>query len=85
MTLQNSGWSTVTDEFGRIENILIDGLTVLNTADGKAPESRFSGQSNENMISGVTMRNISILGEKITDLDALKASVNEFCADITVE
>ncbi|OQB22357.1 MAG: Glycosyl hydrolases family 28 [Firmicutes bacterium ADurb.Bin182] len=85
MTLQNSGWSTVTDEFGRIENILIDGLTVLNTADGKVPESRFSGQSNENMISGVTMRNISILGEKITDLDALKASVNEFCADITVE
>ncbi|HWR18633.1 MAG TPA: glycosyl hydrolase family 28 protein [Clostridia bacterium] len=85
MTLQNSGWSTVTDEFGRIENILIDGLTVINTVDGKVPASRFSGQSNENMISGVTLRNISILGEKITGLEALKASVNEFCADITVE
>ncbi len=85
MNMQKSGWSTVTDEFGRIENILIDGLTVLNTVDGKVPASRFSGQGNENMISGVTLRNISILGEKITSLEALKASVNEFCANIIVE
>lgn len=85
MTLQKSGWSNVTDEFGRVENILIDGLTVMNTADGKVPASRFSGQSGENMISGVTMRNISILGVKITSLEALNASVNEFCTNITVE
>ena len=85
MSLKKSGWSTVTDEYGRIENILIDGLTVVNTIDGKVPESRFTGQSAQNMISGVTLRNITILGQKITSLDALRASLNEFCAGITVE
>lgn len=85
MTLQNSGWSTVTDEFGRIDNVLIDGLTVLNTLEGKVPESRFSGQSSENQITNVTLRNIQILGESIKDLKGLHADVNEFCSGITVE
>ena len=31
MTLQNSAWSTVKDEFGSIDDVLIDGLTVLRT------------------------------------------------------
>ena len=84
MTLQNSGWSTVTDEFGSIDNILIDGLTVLNTLDGKVPESRFAGQGSENQITNVTLRNIHILGQPIQDLKALHANVNEFCG-ITVE
>lgn len=85
MTLQNSGWSTVTDEFGSIDNVLIDGLTVMNTLDGKVPESRFSGQGPENRITNVTLQNITILGNPITDLDALKASVNEYCDAITVK
>lgn len=85
MTLQNSGWSTVTDEFGSIDNVLIDGLTVINTLDGKVPESRFSGQGPENRITNVTLQNITILGNPITDLDALKASVNEYCDAITVK
>lgn len=84
MTLQNSGWSTVTDEFGSIDNILIDGLTVLNTPDGKVPESHFAGQGSENQITNVTLRNIQILGQSIQDLKALHANVNEFCS-ITVE
>ena len=85
MTLQNSGWSTVTDEFGRIDNILIDGLTVVNTTDGRVPNSRFAGENPESRITNVTLRNISILGARIADLDALRASVNEFCAGVTVE
>ena len=86
MTLQKNGnWSTVKDEYGSIDNVLIDGLTVVNTADGKVPPSRFAGQSPENRITNVTLRNVSILGEIITDLDGLKASVNEFCEGITVE
>ncbi|MDR0293461.1 MAG: hypothetical protein LBH95_04835 [Oscillospiraceae bacterium] len=84
-SLQNSGWTTVKDEFGTIENVLFDGLTVLNTADGKVPASRFSGLNDEFMIKDVTLRNVTILGEKITGLKALKADVNEFCAGITVE
>lgn len=85
MTLQNSGWSTVTDEFGSIDNVLIDGLTVLNTLNGKVPESRFSGQGPDNRITNVTMQNVVILGKPITDLDALNASTNEYCDAIVVK
>ena len=85
MSLAKSGWSTVRDEYGTIDNILIDGLTVLNTVDGKVPASRFAGQSEQYRITNVTIRNVTICGERITDLKALKASVNEFCVAITVE
>lgn len=84
-TLQNSGWSTVKDEFGFIDNILIDGLTVVRTADGKVPASRFSGQSETNRITNVTLKNVTILGNPVTSLKELKASVNEFCDGIAVE
>ena len=85
MTLANSGWSTVTDEFGSIDNVLIDGLTVLNTVDGKVPESRFVGHGPENQITNVTLRNVTILGKAITSLEDLKLSINEYCDAITVE
>lgn len=45
MTLQNSAWFTVKDEFGSIDNALIDGLTVLNTTNSKVPASRLAGQT----------------------------------------
>ena len=85
MTLLNSGWSTVTDEFGSIDNVLIDGLTVLNTADGKVPASRFVGHGPENQITNVTLQNVTILGSPIRDLKALNASVNEYCEAIVVK
>ena len=85
MTLQNSSWSTVRDEFGNIDNVLIDGLTVVNTADGKIPRSRFSGQNEEHRITNVTMRNVTILGTPMTGLKEMKISVNEYCDGITVQ
>ena len=85
MTLQNSAWSTVRDEFGSIDNVLIDGLTVLNTADGKVPRSRMSGQSDDNRITNVTLRNMSILGNRITDLKTMKLSIDDYCDGITIE
>jgi hypothetical protein len=85
MTLAKSGWSTVSDEFGKTENVTIDGLTVLNTIDGAVPKSRFAGADEGHQISNVTMRNINILGEKVTDLEALNANVEEFCTGITVQ
>ena len=86
MTLQKNGnWTTVKDEYGWIDNVLIDGLTVVNTADGKVPASRFVGHNEEKRITNVTLQNVMILGEPITDLDALHASVNEFCENITVK
>ncbi|MBQ7183399.1 MAG: hypothetical protein IJR97_05370 [Clostridia bacterium] len=85
MTLQNSSWSTVRDEFGVTSDVLIDGLTVLDTLDGKVPASRLSGQGEDNMITGVTLRNIVINGERITDLKTLKLRMNEYCDGITIE
>jgi len=85
MSLAKSGWTTVRDEYGTIDDILIDGLTVLNTADGKIPISRIAGQSEEYRVTNVTLKNITVLGKKITDLKTLRVSVNEFCDGITVE
>ena len=85
MTLQNSAWSTVRDEFGAIDDVLIDGLTVINTAEGKVPRSRMSGQSEDNRITNVTLRNVSILGQPITTLKEMKLSIDEYCENIVVE
>ena len=85
MTLQNSSWSTVRDEFGTIDDVLIDGLTVVNTVDGKVPRSRFSGQDEEHRITNVTLRNVSILGTPMTSLKDMKISLNDYCDGITVE
>ena len=84
MTLQNSSWSTVRDEFGSIDNVLIDGLTVINTADGKVPASRLSGHGEDNRITNVTLQNVNILGNPITTLKELKLSMNEYCDGITI-
>ena len=85
MTLLKSGWSTVTDEFGSIDNVRIDGLTVLHTLDGRVPESRFVGHGPDNRITNVTIRNVTICGEPIRSMKDLKASQNEYCEGIAVE
>ena len=84
MTLQNSSWSTVKDAFGSIDNVLIDGLTVLRTADGKVPRSRMSGHDEEHRITNVTLQNVTILGKPISDLKEMKLSTDEYCSGITV-
>ena len=85
MTLLKSGWTTVKDEYGSIDNVLIDGLTVLNTVDGKTPASRFVGHNEKHRITNVTLRNVTINGQPITDLKTLKLSVDEYCDAITIE
>ena len=85
MTLANSSWSTVRDEFGSIDNVLIDGLTVLNTADGKVPRSRLAGHDEEHRITNVTLRNVTILGNPVTSLKDMKLSVDDYCENITVQ
>ena len=84
MTLQNSSWSTVRDEFGYIDNVLIDGLTVMNTADGRIPRSRFSGHDEEHRITNVTLQNVEILGISITSPEEMKLSADDYCDAITV-
>ncbi len=85
MTLQNSAWSTVRDEFGSIDDVLIDGLDVRNTVNGKVPASRLSGQDDDHRITNVTLRNVTILGQPIRDLKSLKLSVNDYCDNIVIE
>ena len=85
MTLQNSRWSTVRDEFGSIDNVLIDGLTVIHTENGKVPASRFSGQSEDNMITNVTLRGVTILGNPVTTLKDMKLSIDAYCDGIVIE
>ena len=84
MSLAKSSWTTVRDEFGTIDNVLIDGLTVVNTANGKVPRSRIAGQDEGHMITNVTLQNVTILGKPMTDLDEMKIDVNDFCDGITV-
>ena len=63
---QNSNWSS-TKERGRIENVLIDHVTVLS---GKKCVSRIAGFDEEHKVSDVSISNLNILGEAITDFDA---------------
>jgi hypothetical protein len=85
MNLNKSGWTTVKDEYGTVDSVLIDGLTVVNTADGRVPASRISGIDETHRISNVTLKNVTILGKAVKDLKGLNLSVNEFCEGITVE
>jgi len=80
-----SGWSAVREEYGSISDITIDGLTVIRTLDGKVPASRFLGQSDEHLLENVTIKNVNILGERITDLSALRAELNDYAKNITIE
>lgn len=85
MTLANSSWSTVRDEFGSIDNVLIDGLTVIHTLEDKVPESRMVGHGEENMITNVTLKNVSILGNPVTTLKEMKLSVGDYCDGIEIQ
>ena len=78
-------WSAERIEYGSISDIEIDGLTVIRTLDGKVPPSRILGHSADHMVENVTIRNVTILGEKITSADALRLEVNEFTRNIVVE
>ena len=84
MSLAKSSWTTVRDEFGTIDNVLIDGLTVVNTAEGKVPRSRIAGQDEDHMITNVTLQDVTILGTPVTSLKEMKLDVNDFCDGITV-
>ena len=47
--------------------------------------SDMSGQSEDNMITNVTLKNVTILGKPITSLKEMKLSVDDYCDGITVE
>lgn len=70
---QNAGWST-TKERGQIRNILVDGVKVLS---GRFNPSRISGFDEGHTIEEVTIRNLEILGEKITGFEQGKFEIDK--------
>jgi len=70
---QNSNWST-TKERGQIRNVLIDGVKVLS---GKFNGSRISGYDGTHTVEDITIKNVEILGEKITSFEQGKFEIDE--------
>ncbi len=70
---QSSNWSS-TKERGTIHTIVIDGVDVLS---GKFNASRIQGFDEEHAISDVTIKNLTILGEKIETFEEGKFEIDE--------
>ena len=69
----SSNWST-TRERGQIRNVLIDGVTVLA---GRFNESRIYGYDETHTVEDITIKNLTILGEKITSFEQGKFDIDE--------
>lgn len=70
---KNSDWSHTTER-GQIRNVTIDGVKVLS---GKDLASRIQGFDETHTIEGVTIKNLEILGNKITSFDQGKFEIDE--------
>ncbi|MDR1664057.1 MAG: hypothetical protein LBR83_03935 [Clostridiales bacterium] len=81
LTVAPSGWSS-TRERGTIRNVLFENINVL--AGIQTPTVRISGYDEDKNIDGVTIKNLTVFGEKIIDLAQLSA-MTRFASNITVE
>lgn len=69
---KTSNW-TSTKERGAIENVIIDNVKVLS---GKFSPSRVEGYDESHKISNISISNLEILGEKITDFEQGKFEID---------
>lgn len=69
----NGSWSS-TQERGTIQNVTIDNVKVLS---GVFNTSRINGYDEQHKVSDVTISNLEILGQKITDTENGKFIVSE--------
>ena len=69
---QSTSWST-TKERGQIRNVVIDGVRVLS---GKFNSSRIHGFDATHTVEDITIKNLEILGEKITSFDQGKFEID---------
>jgi hypothetical protein len=69
---QSTNWST-TKERGQIRNVLIDGVKVLS---GRFNGSRIQGFDETHTVEDITIRNLEILGERITGFDQGQFEIN---------
>lgn len=70
--MQNAGWTT-TKERGQIRNVTIDGVKVLS---GRSLASRIQGFDETHTIEDITIKNVEILGEKITSFEQGKFEID---------
>lgn len=73
---QSSSWST-TKERGQIRNVLIDGVNVLS---GRFNTSRIHGFDETHTVEDITIKNLTILGERITSFEQGKFEIDEATA-----
>jgi hypothetical protein len=73
-------WSR-TSERGQIRNVTVDGVNVL---DGKDLKSRIQGFDETHTIEGVTIKNLQMFGNKITNPDKFEIDPAS-TKDITIE
>lgn len=67
---------------GKVENVYFNNINVLG---GKFPGSRIYGYSKDHMVKGVNIKNITILGRKISSLADGKLVTNEYVSNIVFE
>lgn len=68
LTTTKSQWSK-SAERGNIRGVLFESISVLN---GKVPAVRFFAINKDHTIDGVTIKNLTLMGEKITSFDQLR-------------
>lgn len=79
---QNRNWSS-TQERGSIKDICIENVEVLS---GNFPKSRINGFDSKHMVENVTIKNVTVLGQKITDFDKGKFEINiQTTANLRIE
>lgn len=71
--MQSSNWST-TRERGQIRNVTIENVTFL---EGTENASRIQGYDAEHTVENVTITNLNMFGEKITNAEAGKFEIDE--------
>jgi len=67
---------------GKVENVYFNNINVLG---GKFPGSRIYGYSKDHMVKGVNIKNITILGKRISGLADGKFVTNEYVSNIVFE
>ncbi len=83
--MQNGNWSKTPDR-GQIRNVTVDGLKVLSGTD-KGLKMRIKGYDAQHTVENVSIKNLEILGNKITGFDYNKLNIidENSTKNITIE
>jgi hypothetical protein len=81
ITIAASGWSTTRNR-GKVYDVFFENINVL---DATQPQTfRITGHDDEHYVQGVSIKNLTLMGENITSLDQLDLT-SRFASGITLE